>query len=162
MFGQGSHPHTHFFHRTVTRETQTKHVVAAGAATPHYLLLTQRTGRSAGGLPPARLAAGLRPLLAEDASRAARQVRHRALQASVAVALSAGEHAAAWGAGLAAPAADGAAGGGGAGTKAVPPRAVEAVRVSPGPRDAELQPLQEGDDAWGFGRDTPRAEAGRW
>ena len=74
-------------------------------------------------------------------------MRHRALQAGVAVALSAGEHPAAGGAGFAAPAAGGAAGGGYAGSKAVPPRAVEALLVSPGAGDAELQPLQEGDHA---------------
>lgn len=128
------------------------------------LLLTQRTRRSR--LPTARLAAvfRLRPLLAEYPGRAGRQVRDRALQAGITVALSAGEHPAAGGAGLAAPAAGGAAGGGCAGSKAVPSRTVEALLVSPGPRDAELQPLQEGDHACGFvfpGVSPARACVGR-
>lgn len=117
-------------------------------AQPILLLFTQGTRRSR--LRPARLEAILNFPLTEDASRAARQVRNRTFQAGVAVALSAGEHAAARGAGLVAPAAGGAAGGGFAGSEAVPPGAVEALLISAGTRDAELQPLQEGNHACVF------------
>lgn len=70
-------------------------------------------------------------------------MRHRALKARVAVALAAGEHPAARGESLLAPAAHDTVGGCVPRSQPVVAGAVEAILVAPGAGHAELKPLQE-------------------